>query len=191
MPLGTFIEEYEKAEKLREVFKVTLNDKIPETYDIDIRENQVYILLQEEAAATREDECVVKVAVNNGDLDVYLCTSNNGHGIPVCIETFTWTIERPVVTTTVYSNEVTEVKQELVTSSVMMKPIIKKCGYSYDEATITPALVEVTAECVYEPVIPPPIHTEISFENQPDEATITPSLVKVTAECIQIGIKPV
>lgn len=188
LPLGTFIEEYEKAEKLREVFKVTLNDKIPETYDIDIRENQVYILLQEEAASTREDECVVKVTVNNGDLDVYLCTSNNGHGIPICIETFTWTIKRPVVTTTVYSNEVTEVKQELVTSSVMMTPIIKKYGYSYDEATITPTLVEVTAECAYEPVIPP---TEISFENQPDEATITPSLVEVTAECIQIGIKPI
>lgn len=186
LPLGTLIETYEMAERLRQVFAVTLNGKAPEIYDIVIRENQVYIILQEEAAATRDKECEVKVVINNQYFDVFLRTSDNGHGIPACCETITWVIERPITTINVNANESVELAQKVVASELLMKPIIKKRGYTSDSETITPAFIEATFSFV--PVIEPIVS---SYELPADTQEITPALVEATLECIQTGITPV
>ena len=186
LPLGTFITEYEKEEKLKEIFTFTLNGETPESYDIEIRENKIYILLQAEAAATRADDCVVTAIVNNADFDIYLCTSDNGHGIPICSETFTWTIKRPMVTRSFSMSEVSKVQEEIITSELLMKPIIENEGYSIDSATITSSLEKATLEMK--------LITKRNMsicETIPDTAAVIPVLEEKTLECIQIGVKPI
>lgn len=182
LPLAHLIEEYEKAKRLKEIFKITLNNVVPEEYDIFFVENVLHILLKEPAAATRKEECNIKLVVDNSSIDIYLKTSNNGHGVPIKSETFSWVIEREIITTNVSTSETSTIGITINSYNLKMNPIIKNNKRSIEECNVHPALTQHAIQM-----------NEIIYSTKKiyEEAIIDVTLNDVNIVCTQTGVKPI
>lgn len=182
LPLAHLIEEYEKAKRLKEIFKITLNNVVPEEYDIFFVENVLHIRLKEPAAATRTEECNIKLVIDNSDIDIYLKTSNNGHGVPIESETFSWVIEREIITINASTSETSAIGATINSHNVKMNPIIKNNKRSVEEDSIHPVVTQHTIQMnaiIYS--------TKKTYE----EAIIDVTLNDVNIVCTQTGVKPI
>lgn len=182
LPLAHLIEEYEKAKRLKEIFKITLNNVVPEEYDIFFVENVLHIRLKEPAAATRTEECNIKLVIDNSDIDIYLKTSNNGHGVPIESETFSWVIEREIITINASTSETSAIGATINSHNVKMNPIIKNNKRSVEEDSVHPVVTQHTIQMnaiIYS--------TKKTYE----EAIIDVTLNDVNIVCTQTGVKPI
>lgn len=182
LPLAHLIEEYEKVERLKKIFKITLNNVVPEEYDIFFVENVLHIRLKEPAAATRTEECNIKLVIDNSDIDIYLKTSNNGHGVPIESETFSWVIEREIITINASTSETSAIGATINSHNVKMNPIIKNNKRSVEEDSVHPVVTQHTIR----------MNTIMySTKKVYEEATIDVTLNDVNVVCIQTGVKPI
>lgn len=182
LPLAHLIEEYEKAKRLKEIFKITLNNVVPEEYDIFFVENVLHIRLKEPAAATRTEECNIKLVIDNSDIDIYLKTSNNGHGVPIESETFSWVIEREIITINASTSETSAIGATINSHNVKMNPIIKNNKRIIEECNVHPVLTQHAIQMnaiIYS--------TKKTYE----EAIIDVTLNDVNIVCTQTGVKPI